>query len=241
LPHVSHLTDLIISHYHCLADHGGVSMTLNLLIQKFWVLKGNAAVRRVVKICSHCKKLNSKPGSQLMAELPEARLQMDSHPFAFTGLDFFVPILIRQKRSQIQRYGCIFTYLTTWAVHLEVAADLSTDSFLNVLRRFLSRRGPVLHFYSDNGSNFVGTERFLCESIHEWNQHQIEEFLLQKETLWSFNPPSVSQMGGVWERQIRSVQRILTSLAGERVLFLLEIEAILNARPLTPVTRDPDS
>jgi len=38
-------------------------MTLNLLIQKFWVLKGNAAICRVVKNYSHCKKLNTKSGS----------------------------------------------------------------------------------------------------------------------------------------------------------------------------------
>ena len=195
-----------------------------------------------------CRKLSAKLGNQLMADLLDSRLQMDSHPFAFTGLDYFGPILIRQKRNQVKRYGCIFTCLTTRAVHLELAADLSTDSFLNVLRRFLSRRGPVFHFYSDNGSNFVGGERILRESINQWNQHQIEEFLLQKAAQWTFNPPNASHMGGAWERLIRSVKRILKSLVGERVLtddqlhtFLLEVEAILNSRPLTPVTLDPDN
>ena len=115
-----------------------------------------------------CRKLNAIPGNQLIADLPDSRLQMDSHPFAFafafTGLDYFGPILIRQKCNQVKRYECIFKCLTTRAVHLELAADLSTDSFLNVLRRFLSRRGPVFHFYSDNESNFVGGERILTAS-----------------------------------------------------------------------------
>ena len=248
LPHVSHLTDLVIAHYHVLAGHGGLNMTLNLLVQRFWILQGSAAIRRVIKNCYHCRKLHAKPEGQKMADLPESRLQIDSHPFAFTGLDYFGPMLIQQKRSQIKRYGCIFTCLTTRAVHLEVSVDLSTDSFINVLRRFLSRRGPVIHFYSDNGSNFAGAERVLRDSLKEWNQHQIEEFLLQRNTDWTFNPPSASHFGGAWERQIRSVRRILTSLAGEKVLsddqlhtFLLEVEAILNERPLTPVTLDPDN
>ena len=173
---------------------------------------------------------------------------MDSHPFAFTGLDYFGPILIRQKRSQVKRYGCIFTCLTTRAVHLELAADLSTDSFLNVLRPFLSRCGPVFHFYSNNGSNFVNGERILRETINQWNQHQTEEFLLQKAAQWTFNPPNASHTGGAWERLIRSVKQILKSLVGERVLtddqlhtFLLEVEAILNSRPLTHVILDPDN
>ena len=61
--------------------------------------------------------------------------------------------------------------------HLEVSVDLSSDAFINALRRFLSRRGPVVHIYSDNGTNLVGAERILRESIQQWNQHQIHDFL----------------------------------------------------------------
>ena len=75
LPCMSHLTDLIIAHYHALAGHGGINMTLNLIMQRFWILKGSAAVRRVIKNCMLCRKLNAKPGNQLMADLPDSRLQ----------------------------------------------------------------------------------------------------------------------------------------------------------------------
>ena len=43
---------------------------------------------------------------------------------------------------------------------------------MNALRRFLSRRGLVVHIYSDNVANLVGAERILCESIQQWNQHK---------------------------------------------------------------------
>ena len=102
-----------------------------------------------------------------MAEFPPARLQMNSHPFAYTGVDYFGPLIIRQKRSNVKRYGCLFTCLTTRAIHLEVSVDLSSDAFINALRRFLSRRGPVVHIYSDNGMNLVGAERILRESIQQ--------------------------------------------------------------------------
>ena len=90
----------------------------------------------------------------------------------------------------------LFTCLTTRAVHLEMAYDMSTDGFINVLRRFMSRRGPILHLYSDNGYNFIGAERLLRESLHDWNQNQLHTFFLQKDIQWSFNPPSASHMGG---------------------------------------------
>ena len=70
--------------------------------------------------------------------------------------------------------------MTTRAVHLEVAFDLSADAFLNVLRRFLARRGPVRHIYSDNGTNFVGAERVLKQNIENWNQNQICVYLQDK-------------------------------------------------------------
>ena len=195
----------------------------------------------------HCRQRYEKPGSQKMADLPPSRLQIDTHPFAYCGVDYFGPLLVKQRRSQVKRYGCLFTCLTSRAIHIEVAMDLTTDAFINALRRFLSRRGPVLHFFSDNGTNFISAEKTLREALRQWNQHQIEDFLLQKEIQWTFNPPNASHIGGAWERMIRSVRRILTALMTEQTLdddqlhtFLLEAESILNSRPLTPITTDAD-
>ncbi|XP_078493208.1 uncharacterized protein LOC144748760 [Ciona intestinalis] len=245
LPHTSHFTDLIIALYHEIGGHSGLNHTLNLLSQRFWVVKSNAAVRRALSKCLPCRRKNAKPGQQMMAALPLPRMQMDSPAFSYTGIDYFGPLPVQQGRSEVKRYGCLFTCMTTRAVHLELARDLSTDSLLNALRRFIARRGTPDHIYSDNGTNLVGAERVLRESIQGWNHKQIYKFLLQKEVQWSFNPPSVSHMGGAWERMIRSTRRILLSLAGDRILnedqmqtFLLEAESILNSRPLTPVTLD---
>ena len=221
---------------------------MNFLMQRYWIVKGTSVVRRVINSCTQCRRRFAKPNLQLMAELPFSRLQIDTHPFAYCGVDYFGPLIVRHKRSEIKRYGCLFTCLTTRAVHIEVAADLSTDAFINALRRFMSRRGPVFHFYSDNGTNIVGGERILRESLKECNQQQIEHYLLQREVQWTFNPPNASHMGGSWERMIKTIRRILISLSGERELnddqlqtFLLEAESIINSRPLTPITMDIDS
>ena len=85
----------------------------------------------------HCRRMFAKPQEQVMADLPFARLQLNTHPFACTGIDYFGPLMIRIKRSKVKRYGCLFTCLTSRAIHLEVALDLTSDAFINVLRRFL--------------------------------------------------------------------------------------------------------
>ena len=167
-------------------------------------------------------------------------------PFTYVGLDYFGPLYVRQGRSSVKRYGCLFTCLVVRAVHIEVVHSLDTDSFINAVRRFINLRGSPSTIYSDNGSNFTAGERELRESLEDWNQQSIEKFLRQKNIRWKFNPPGASHMGGAWERTIRSVHKILRALLGQQLVsdeilrtLMSEVEGILNSRPLTPVTSDP--
>ena len=99
---------------------------------------------------------------------------------------------------------------------------------------------------SDNGTNLCGGERELREAVVNWNQQKIRSFLLQRNIDWKFNPPGASHMGGVWERIIRSVRKILRVLFREQLVcgevfrtLMSEVESILNGRPLTPYSGDP--
>ena len=143
LPNKGHVTDLIIINSHRLVGHMGRMSVLNHLREKYWVINGNSAVRRVIGKCIVCRKINGRIQGQKMADLPAVRITEGGPPFLYTGLDFFGPFLVRRGRGQsrIKRYGVIFTCLTMQAVHLEVAADMTTDSFINILRRFIARRG----------------------------------------------------------------------------------------------------
>ena len=65
-----------------------------------------------------------------MADLRSDRLQIDQPPFGHVGIDYFGPFNVRQTRSTVKRYGCVFTCLTVRAIHIEIAYSMSTDSFL---------------------------------------------------------------------------------------------------------------
>ena len=63
---------------------------------------------------------------------------------------------------------------------------------------------------------------------------------------WHFNPPSASHWGGPWERLIRTIRRVMTTVLREQILddeglqtLMCEIESIVNGRPLTRVSDDP--
>jgi len=135
LPHVSHLTELVIRHFHERVAHFGVNHTLNAIYQRYWIIKAAVTVRRMMSKCVSCRRRNSQPGRQLMEELPPARLQIDTPAFSHVGIDNFGPLMIRQRRATVKRYGCIYTCMTTRAVCLDIAADLSTDALINTIRR----------------------------------------------------------------------------------------------------------
>lgn len=84
---------------------------------------------------------------------------------------------------------------------------------------------------SDNGTNFIGA----VQAIQELDQSKIAEVLFQKGIKWIFNTPAASHQGGVWERQIRTVRKILNSVVNQQILddeglhtVLCEVETIIN-------------
>ena len=181
-----------------------------------------------------------------MADLPADRVTTGKPPFTSVGVDCFGLFFVKNGRSNAKRYGVLFTCLSIRAVHIEVVSSLDTDSFLNALRRFVARRGQPEEIRSDNGTNFVGANHELRKAIKAWNQDKINEFLVQRNVRWTFNPPKASHHGGAWERCIRTVRKVLNALTNEQVLdderlttLMCEVEAIVNNRPITKVSDDP--
>lgn len=241
------ITKLIIQHYHEEVYHHGKETVINNLRQKFWILHIRQAVKGVLINCQHCKIKKSVPKVPIMGQLPICRLKPTVRPFINSGLDYFGPILVTVKRSHEKRYGAIFTCMVTRAVHLEIANDLSTNSFIHVLRQFIARRGAPGEIYCDNGSNFTSAKRELFEALQELNQSEIIKFCSLKHIKWKMNPPSAPHMGGTWERLIQSVKKVMheiltTRFPQEYVLrtVFTEAENIINSRPLTHVSIDSE-
>ena len=248
LPKKSHITSLIIRNEHGVLGHAGRNHVLSNLRQKYWVINANSAVRNVIFSCVACRKLRRPVEEQKMSDLPSCRLDDTVPPFSYTGVDYFGPFMIREKRKELKYYGVLFTCLVSRAVHIEVSHSLDTDSFLHALRRFIARRGNIIELHSDNGSNFVGAHRELHAALEELDQSKLDTYLQRLEISWKFNPPVASHMGGTWERQVRTVRKVLGGLLQEHgtrldlesfQTLLCEVEAIINSRPLTAYSGDP--
>ena len=141
------------------------------------MLSLNAQVRKSIHNCMRCRLIRGKLGEQEMACLPLNRTLTEA-PFTYCGVDMFGPFYIKEGRKNLKRYGAIFTCFSLRAI--ETTVNIDTDSFIQALRRFINRRGPVRSISSDNGGIFVGCENEFSKELKNMDNSKIANFLLSK-------------------------------------------------------------
>ena len=156
----------------------------------------------------------------------------------------FGPFLVKGQKIH-KHYGAMFTCLCSCAAHIETSHSMTNDSFMQELKRFISRRENIGIIQSDNGSNFIGASTELKRAFSEMDKKKIDDFLMElggEWLIWKHNPPTASNMGRVWEQQNRSARSILAALLkqhdeslNDELLrtLLVEVEGIDNSTPIT--------
>ncbi|KRZ96583.1 hypothetical protein T08_4027 [Trichinella sp. T8] len=163
-----------------------------------------------------------------------------------TGLDLAGPLPTRNGKTVKKSYILIFTCMTTRAVHLEVASDMTVVRVMGAIRRFIARRGKPRILQSDNFRSFKQLDQELQLLLVKKMTDCLEKEQSAHRIQWKFITERAPWMGGYLERLIRSIKNSLhkvlpKALVDEEGLstILCDIEARINARPLTYLSEDP--
>ncbi|XP_053406667.1 uncharacterized protein LOC123558187 [Mercenaria mercenaria] len=248
LPRKHSITKLIVKQNHEHVNHGGTNQTLSSLSSRFWIISAREEIRQWENICAECRRRKAKASKQIMAPLPVERLSHSVRAFANTGVDYAGPFITKQGRGKVRlkRYLCVFTCLVTRAVHLEISYNMDTNSFLNTLYRFISRRGVPDTIVSDNGSNFVGCVNELRELYRQLDEDAIIHYANEKRINWKFLPPNAPHFGGAHESMVKCAKRALFAILKngditdeDLITAVVGAEGLINSRPLTYQSSNP--
>ena len=247
LPAKHDFVPLVIKKVHASVKHCGLRDTLTTIRERFWILRGREAVKRVIKKCVICLRINGMPyKSQSTPDLPSERVSEDP-PFKHVGLDFAGPLNIANEHANgsSKVYVCLFTCASTRAIHLELCRSLDVQEFLLAFRRFASRRGLPATITSDNAKTFKSSSK---EIRRITRSNEVLRYLVNQRISWNFIIERAPWWGGFWERLVRSVKTPLKKVLGRATLnfeqlrtLIVEIESVINARPITYVYDDTNS
>ena len=199
-------------------------------------------MKKIISKCVTRRKINGTAyNPPEPPPLPKARLQQ-TRPFEITGVDFTGALYLKGSGTENKAYICLFTCATTRAIHLEIVTDLSVPTFILAFRRFAARKSLPKLIMSDNASTYTSAAEELKKLFEST---VLKETLNRQHVEWRFIPKRAPWFGGFWERLIGLTKSCLKKVLGRASVNLvtlqtivIEIEAILNDRPLTYVSSD---
>lgn len=238
LPKQSNLTKMIIRDAHVKSAHSGCYSLLTSLRRKFWVLNFFSTVKRVLRECVICRRLNARPVKLNQSPYRDFRVMPPSEPFKFLFMDYLGPITTKTPTKSKVWLLCL-TCLWSRAVNLVICPDLSVKSFLRAFQIHVFQQGMPSKVFSDSGSQLVAGAKLITDLL---NNVEAQTFLAENGVCSvKFHQyfKGNSSLGSLVEVCVKFVKRLMFGAIGNNVLNYPDLELLIaqtvhlvNKRPV---------
>ena len=157
--------------------------------------------------------------------------------------------MVKDHTNIVKIWVCLFTCLNIRAIHLEIVDNMSSESFLLYIRRFIGRRGKPSMIISDNTSQ-IKLGILVMDKVWDnvTKDSDVQSCIVMENIKWKSITEYAPWKGGFYERLVGITKRSLKKAIGRCIVtreqmstIIVEIEAIVNSRPLMYLDDDINS
>ena len=239
LPADHAVTRLIVQRAHENRCHNGVYAVLSEIRKQFWIPKAHATVKKLLKLCVHCRRYNNRTIKLNQNSYPDFRVNASQVPFRNSFVDYIGPYNVRRNEELVKVYVLCITCIYTRAINLLYTTDLSTGELLRALQLHCFAYGMPAAIRSDLGSQFISGANI---TVNLLKTPEVMKYLEEKDIgtfNWIHCDKGNSSLASLVESCVKLTKRALAGSIGKLILqerdfefFVQQARAIINKRPI---------
>ena len=239
LPRNHRITELMIRDIHIKFNHIGLYALLNEVKRTIYVPKIFSFVKKILKECIHCKKLNARTVKLNQSSYREFRVDPPNIPFRYSFLDYMGPFFTKSGTQKTKVWILIFTCMWSRAVDMKVCIDMSTKEFLRAFQMHAFEYGVPEYCISDQGTQLVAAGNKLASFLSDSDTLEYFSEVGIKPLKFEHFPKGHSQLGSMVEICVKLTKRLIHGSIRNNILdfrdfeFLVaQVVHIVNRRPV---------
>ena len=239
LPKKSSLTEMMIRDCHENMAHIGTYTVLRELRPYYYIPHCYSMVRRVLKNCIKCRKLQAKSIEVNQNDYRSFRLSPKETPFANVFLDYAGPFTVKEGNANSKVWLLIITCCWSRAINIKVCDRLDVSQFLRAIQLHIYDEGLFSFCSSDLGSQICSGSRVISDFLDDMETvHYLQQHGVQRLEFCNF-PKGNSALGSLVESCVKQVKLLIKKSVGKSILTTSDFQFIvakvihlINRRPI---------
>ena len=235
----SALASSIILDVHQKMHHAGKYSVCNQFRKEFFISSCFNTVRRILKSCVVCRKMNNQTVKCNQNSYRDFRSDPVKIPFRTIFIDYIGPFHIKVRDQHTKVYILILTCLFSRGIALQVCLDLSLKNFLRAFQLHVFRHGLPSLCLSDQGSQITSGSKIISDHLQNADAIMYMQSNGIEKLCFSQYAKGCNKLGGLVDTCVKMVKRLVYGAIRNNVIgysdfeyLVAEATHVINRRPI---------